>query len=225
MDAIARKAFVSRTAVYFYFPNKRAVVDRLIQQCFSEMYLAASPYLDGDGDPRRELRASLARVVAVVNSNAGLLLLAAQLSGARGEHLPGGVGAVHPALRRARRGAHRARPGARHRARRHRAAALGPGAAGHGREPHHARARAQARRRERVDPHARRAVVARGVLAAWAPRRRPEFVPRCAVRRHAARTASPRGAGSDAAGRRAAAEWLEPVRIRHRFPGRTRTSS
>jgi AcrR family transcriptional regulator len=88
MDAIARKAFVSRTAVYFYFPNKRAVVDRLIQQCFSEMYLAASPYLDGDGDPRRELRASLARVVALVNNNAGLLLLAAQLSGARGEHLP-----------------------------------------------------------------------------------------------------------------------------------------
>jgi AcrR family transcriptional regulator len=88
MDAIARKAFVSRTAVYFYFPNKRAVVDRLIQQVFSQMYLAASPYLDGDGEPRRELRASLARVMAVVNGNAGLLLLAAQLSGARGEHLP-----------------------------------------------------------------------------------------------------------------------------------------
>jgi AcrR family transcriptional regulator len=88
MDAIARKAFVSRTAVYFYFPNKRAVVDRLIQQAFSEMYLAASPYLDGEGEPRRELRASLARVMAVVNQNGGLLLLAAQLSGARGEHLP-----------------------------------------------------------------------------------------------------------------------------------------
>ena len=63
MDAIARRAFVSRTAVYFYFPNKRAVVDRLIQQAFSEMYVAASPYLDGDGDPRRELRISLARVI------------------------------------------------------------------------------------------------------------------------------------------------------------------
>ena len=88
MDAIARKAFVSRTAVYFYFPNKRAVVDRLIQQAFSEMYLAASPYLDGEGEPRRELRASLTRVMAVVNQNGGLLLLAAQLSGARGEHLP-----------------------------------------------------------------------------------------------------------------------------------------
>jgi AcrR family transcriptional regulator len=88
MDAIARKAFVSRTAVYFYFPNKRAVVDRLIQQAFSEMYLAASPYLDGEGEPRRELRASLTRVMDVVNRNGGLLLLAAQLSGARGEHLP-----------------------------------------------------------------------------------------------------------------------------------------
>jgi AcrR family transcriptional regulator len=88
MDAIARRAFVSRTAVYFYFPNKRAVVDRLIQQAFSAMYLAATPYLDGDGDPRRELRVGLARVVAEVNRNARVLLLAAQLSGARGEHLP-----------------------------------------------------------------------------------------------------------------------------------------
>jgi TetR/AcrR family transcriptional regulator, ethionamide resistance regulator len=88
MDAIARKAYVSRTAVYFYFPNKRAVVDRLIQQAFSEMYLAASPYLDGDGEPRGELRAGLARVVGVVNRHARVLLLAAQLSGARGEHLP-----------------------------------------------------------------------------------------------------------------------------------------
>jgi AcrR family transcriptional regulator len=88
MDAIAKRAFVSRTAVYFYFPNKRAVIDRLIQQAFSEMYLAASPYLDGDGDPRRELRLGLARVVSVVSRDAGVLLLAAQLAGARGEHLP-----------------------------------------------------------------------------------------------------------------------------------------
>ena len=208
MDSIARKAFVSRTAVYFYFPNKRAVVDRLIQQCFSEMYLAASPYLDGDGDPRRELRASLARVVAR-GQRQRRAAAAGRPALRRARRAPaGGVGALHHALRRARRGAHRARPGARHRARRHRAAALGPGPAGHGREPHHARAGAQARRRERVDPHARRAVVARGVLAAWAPRRRPELVrgrrpPR--VRRRAAQTASPRGSGSDARPGRAAA--------------------
>ena len=52
IDAIARRAFVSRTALYFYFPNKRAVIDRLIQLAFSEIYEAAAPYLDGDGDPR-----------------------------------------------------------------------------------------------------------------------------------------------------------------------------
>ena len=52
IDAIARRAFVSRTALYFYFPNKRAVIDRLIQLAFSEIYEAAAPYLDGAGDPR-----------------------------------------------------------------------------------------------------------------------------------------------------------------------------
>jgi AcrR family transcriptional regulator len=81
MDGIARRAFVSRTAVYFYFPNKRAVVDRLIQRAFTDMYAAASPYVDGDGDPRAELRRGLARVVKVVDRDAHVLKLAAQLSG------------------------------------------------------------------------------------------------------------------------------------------------
>ena len=34
MDVIAKRAFVSRTALYFYFPNKRALVDRLIARAF-----------------------------------------------------------------------------------------------------------------------------------------------------------------------------------------------
>jgi AcrR family transcriptional regulator len=89
MDAIARRAYVSRTAVYFYFENKRALVDRLIQRAFSEMYDAASSYLDGEGDPRRELHQGLSRTVAVINKNAHVLLLAARLSGhGSGPHLP-----------------------------------------------------------------------------------------------------------------------------------------
>lgn len=89
MDTIARRAFVSRTAVYFYFDNKRALVDRLIQRAFSEMYEAAAPYLDGEGDPRRELHLALGRTVAVINANAHVLLLAAGLSGhASSAHLP-----------------------------------------------------------------------------------------------------------------------------------------
>lgn len=87
IDGIAKRAFVSRTSVYFYFTNKRAVVDRLIQRAFSDIYSAATPYLDGEGDPRAELRSALARVVAVVNGNADLMLLAARLYGQE-DHLP-----------------------------------------------------------------------------------------------------------------------------------------
>jgi TetR/AcrR family transcriptional regulator, ethionamide resistance regulator len=87
MDGIARRAHVSRTAVYFYFPNKRAVVDRLIQQAFSDMYEASSPYLDGDGEPRMQLRLGLARMVSCVNAHGPVLLLAAHLSG-REDRLP-----------------------------------------------------------------------------------------------------------------------------------------
>ena len=87
MDGIARRAHVSRTAVYFYFPNKRAVVDRLIQQAFLDMYEASSPYLDGDGEPRLQLRLGLARMVSCVNAHGPVLLLAAHLSG-REDRLP-----------------------------------------------------------------------------------------------------------------------------------------
>jgi TetR/AcrR family transcriptional regulator, ethionamide resistance regulator len=89
MDAIARRAFVSRTAVYFYFPSKDAVVERLVQRAFHDIYEAAAPYLDGIGEPRRELRTGLARVVAVVNREQDVFLLAARHSN-RGERMPKG---------------------------------------------------------------------------------------------------------------------------------------
>jgi AcrR family transcriptional regulator len=81
IDGIAKRAFVSRTAVYFYFPNKRALIDRLIQLAFSDMYAAAAPYFDGEGDPRRDIHRALARTVAAVHEHASVLLVAARLSG------------------------------------------------------------------------------------------------------------------------------------------------
>jgi TetR/AcrR family transcriptional regulator, ethionamide resistance regulator len=81
IDGIAKRAFVSRTAVYFYFPNKRAVIDRLIQLAFSDMYAAAEPYFEGEGDPRRDIHRALGRTVAAVHEHASVLLLAARLSG------------------------------------------------------------------------------------------------------------------------------------------------
>ncbi|MDX6649476.1 MAG: TetR/AcrR family transcriptional regulator, ethionamide resistance regulator [Solirubrobacteraceae bacterium] len=81
IDGIARRAFVSRTTVYFYFPNKRAVVDRLIQRSFADMHNAGAPYFEGEGDPRAELRAALAGVVEVVDRDASILRLALWLYG------------------------------------------------------------------------------------------------------------------------------------------------
>jgi AcrR family transcriptional regulator len=73
--------------VYFYFENKRAVMDRLIQQAFADMDDAASPYFEGAGDPRMELALGLARFVAVVNRNGPILMLAAHLYG-EDDHMP-----------------------------------------------------------------------------------------------------------------------------------------
>jgi AcrR family transcriptional regulator len=88
IDAISRRAILSRTAIYFYFPNKRAILDNLIQRTFADMYAAAAPYLDGSGEPRRELLQALARVCAVVNRDATVLVLVARLSGEEHHHLP-----------------------------------------------------------------------------------------------------------------------------------------
>jgi len=81
IDGVAKRAFVSRTAVYFYFPNKRALIDRLIQLAFSEVYESASPYLEGEGDPRRDIHRALAQAVATIRRHSTVLLLAARLSG------------------------------------------------------------------------------------------------------------------------------------------------
>jgi TetR/AcrR family transcriptional regulator, ethionamide resistance regulator len=89
IEGVAKRAFVSRTTVYFYFPNKRAVVDRLIQRAFADMYDAAAPYLEGDGDPRAELRDALAGVVGVVDRDASILRLALWLYG-REDQIPAG---------------------------------------------------------------------------------------------------------------------------------------
>ena len=89
IDGIARRAFTSRTNVYFYFANKRAVVDRLVQQTFAEMLVAGAPYLEGSGNPRHELRQAIGRVVLVVNRNADILLLVGHLSGME-DRLPAG---------------------------------------------------------------------------------------------------------------------------------------
>ena len=165
MDTIAKRAS-SRAPRSTSIPQQAAVVDRLIQQAFSEMYLAASPYLDGEGDDvRRELRTALARVVGVVNRNGAVLLLAAQLTGARGEHLPSEWARTSTASPTAPRRASRAtRSAASRRPTSRRASAAQALLAMV--ENHITREIVlDGGDAPPVDPRARRAVVARGVLA------------------------------------------------------------
>lgn len=89
MAAIARRAHVSRTALYFYFPNTHAVLDRAVVGVFADLEAAAAPYLDAEGDPRRDLHATMRRVAGVIAREGRVFLVAAQHAGARGEHMPG----------------------------------------------------------------------------------------------------------------------------------------
>ena len=96
MDAIAKRAFVSPHGGVLLLPNKRALVDRLIQRAFTRHVRRR------DALPRRHAASraascdvGLSRAVAVVNRDAHVLLLAARLAGARGEHLPAEWAAVH----------------------------------------------------------------------------------------------------------------------------------
>lgn len=88
IEAIAKKAIVSRTAVYFYFQSKAAILEKLVQQTFADMYAAASPYLTGNGDPRDELRSALGRLTSVVFRDADVLLLVARQLGERRSNMP-----------------------------------------------------------------------------------------------------------------------------------------
>lgn len=80
IDAVAKRAFVSRTTTYFYFANKRELVDRLIQSAFTAIQDAADVYLRGSGDPRQELRTGMAAAITVVSEHSHVMLLAARLS-------------------------------------------------------------------------------------------------------------------------------------------------
>ena len=115
MDAIARRAFVSRTTVYFYFDNKRALVDRLIQRAFADMLDAAAPYLDGE---RRAARSSCASRWPASSRwstpTQDVLLLAAELFGRRATSCPPSGSRTSRRFVADATGRIRARPGARH---------------------------------------------------------------------------------------------------------------
>ena len=100
MDAIARRAYVSPHGGLLLLPQQaraRRPADPAARS--RDMYVAASPYLDGEASRGASCASRSSRTVGVVNGNAHVLLLAAQLSGEHEDRCRR-VGALHPALRR-----------------------------------------------------------------------------------------------------------------------------
>jgi TetR/AcrR family transcriptional regulator, ethionamide resistance regulator len=56
---VLENAGVSRASFYFYFESKQAVVAALLERVIGEVYDAARPWFEGDGDPEEDLRTAI----------------------------------------------------------------------------------------------------------------------------------------------------------------------
>jgi AcrR family transcriptional regulator len=80
VERIARGAGISRTAFYFYFRDKRDLLERLTEEVTAELYAQAAIWWSGSGDPAAELREALSRIAAVYGEHGVLLRAIVEVS-------------------------------------------------------------------------------------------------------------------------------------------------
>jgi AcrR family transcriptional regulator len=73
VERIATRAGISRTAFYFYFRDKRELLERVTGGVSDLLFEAADQWWSGDGDSPEELRAALRTVVGVWQEHGALL--------------------------------------------------------------------------------------------------------------------------------------------------------
>lgn len=73
VERIARRAGISRTAFYFYFRDKRELLERLTVTVADELYAAADVWWSGTGMREEALRRSIADVSALFAQHGPLL--------------------------------------------------------------------------------------------------------------------------------------------------------
>jgi TetR/AcrR family transcriptional regulator, ethionamide resistance regulator len=73
VEQISRRAGISRTAFYFHFSDKRALLTRLTGDIAGELYGEAEGWWSGAGDGAAELAAALERVFGIYRDHAPLL--------------------------------------------------------------------------------------------------------------------------------------------------------
>ncbi|HEY3190384.1 MAG TPA: helix-turn-helix domain-containing protein [Solirubrobacteraceae bacterium] len=73
VERIARAAGISRTAFYFYFRDKRDLLEQLTEEVSGVLYAQADIWWSGSGDPAAALREALTNVAAVYAEHGVLL--------------------------------------------------------------------------------------------------------------------------------------------------------
>ena len=65
VDELARRAGLSRTAFYFYYPDKNEVLKEAANAAAGELYAEADRWWHGEGPPEKLVREALAGIAAV----------------------------------------------------------------------------------------------------------------------------------------------------------------
>ena len=73
IEKIATRAGISRTAFYFYFADKRELLERLTEEINALLFEQANVWFSGQGDPEEEIRTAIANIAALYREHAVLM--------------------------------------------------------------------------------------------------------------------------------------------------------
>jgi TetR/AcrR family transcriptional regulator, ethionamide resistance regulator len=80
IERIANRAGISRTAFYFYFRDKRELLERLTEEVSETLYAQAQIWWKGGGDPVVEIREALTQIVTTWHEHGVLLRAIVEVS-------------------------------------------------------------------------------------------------------------------------------------------------
>src|SRR5438552_8487648 len=78
VDELARRAGLSRTAFYFYYPDKNEVLKEAANDAAAEMYAEADRWWHGEGPPVQLVREALEGIAGVFTAHADMLRAAVE---------------------------------------------------------------------------------------------------------------------------------------------------
>jgi TetR/AcrR family transcriptional regulator, ethionamide resistance regulator len=78
VDGLSRRAGLSRTAFYFYYPDKNEVLKEAAEEAAAEVYAEADRWWHGEGPPEQLVKEALSGIAAVYCEHADMLRAAVE---------------------------------------------------------------------------------------------------------------------------------------------------